>query len=128
MPLHTCTGGLMKCSFGMAPSAFNATPKTVMTGNQMAGNIMDHVPMLNIPPFGMCMSPANPTVAAATAAALGVLTPMPCIPVTPAPWVPGAVNVLVCNAPALDNTSLLMCQWGGVITFASPGQFTEQIP
>ena len=52
---------------------------------------------------------------------------MPCIPVTPAPWVPGAVNVLVCNAPALDNTSLLMCQWGGVISFASPGQFTEQI-
>ena len=27
-----------------------------------------------------------------------------------------------------DNTSQLMCIWGGVITFANPGQTTEQIP
>ena len=128
MPMQTCTGGLMKCTFGLAPSTFNATPKTVVTSNMMAGNIMDHVPMLNVPPFGMCQSLANPTVAAATAAALGVLTPMPCVPATPAPWVPGAPTVLLCNAPALDSVSQLMCIWGGVITFTNPGQTTEQIP
>jgi hypothetical protein len=128
MPMHTCTGATMMCTFGLAPSTFNATPKTVVTSNMMAGNILDHVPILNVPPFGMCSSLANPTVAAATAAALGVLTPMPCVPNTPAPWVPGAPNVMVCNAPALDNTSQLMCMWGGVITFVAPGQFTEQIP
>ena len=50
-------------------------------------NIMDHIPMsADIMPFGMCISPSNPTVASATAAAMGVLTPMPCIPNTPAPW------------------------------------------
>ena len=38
-----------------------------------AANIMDHVPMVNIMPFGMCITPSNPAVAAATAAALGVL-------------------------------------------------------
>lgn len=128
MPIQTCTGGTMQCTFGMAPSTFNATPKTVVTSNMPAGNIMDHVPMMNIMPFGMCQSPANPTVAAATAAAMGVLTPMPCVPNTPAPWVPGAPTVMLCNAPALDNTSKLMCAWGGVISFVNPGQTTHQIP
>jgi hypothetical protein len=119
---------MMMCTFGMAPSSFVATPKQMLTSSMPAGNIMDHVPIANIPPFGACMSIANPTVAAATAAALGVLTPMPCVPNTPAPWVPGAVNVLVSNFPALDNTSQLMCVWGGVITFTFPGQVQEQIP
>jgi hypothetical protein len=128
MPQNTCTGGMMMCTFGVAPSTFNATPKTVVTSNMMAGNIMDHKPMVNIMPFGMCSSPANPTVAAATAAALGVLTPMPCVPNTPAPWVAGSPTVMLCNAPALNNTSQLMCIWGGVITFTTPGQFTHQIP
>ena len=128
MAMHTCTGAMMQCSFGMAPSSFVATPKMVMTGNMDAGNIMDNVPMMNIPPFGMCLSMANPQVAAATAAALGVLTPMPCVPVIPAPWAPGAPTVLVANMPALDNTSKLMCAWAGVIQFTAPGQFTEMIP
>jgi hypothetical protein len=128
MPKQTCMNGLLKCSFGMAPSSFMPTPKTVMTSNMIAGNIMDHVPMMNILPFGMCQSIANPMVAAATAAALGVLTPMPCIPATPAPWVPGAVTVLLCNAPALDNTSKLMCLWAGIIEFTMPGQMTHDIP
>lgn len=128
MAMHTCTGAMMQCSFGMAPSTFNATPKMVMTSNMAAGNIMDNVPMMNIPPFGMCQSLANPMVASATAAALGVLTPMPCIPVIAAPWAPGAPTVLVANQPALNNTSKLMCNWAGVIQFTNPGQTTEMIP
>ena len=128
MPIQTCMGGMMQCTFGMAPSTFTPTPKTVVTSNMMAGNIMDHIPIMNIAPFGMCQSPSNPTVAAATATALGVLTPMPCVPATPAPWVPGAPTVTLCNAPALDNTSKLMCIWGGVISFINPGQTKHMIP
>jgi len=128
MAIHTCTGGMMMCSFGMAPSTFNATPKMVMTSNMAAGNIMDNVPIMNIPPFGMCQSPSNPVVASATAAALGVLTPMPCVPATPAPWAPGAPTVLVANMPALNNSSKLNCIWGGIIQFSNPGQTTEMIP
>ena len=128
MAIHVCTGAMMKCAMGMAPSTFSATPKMVMTGNMPAGNIMDFVPMMNIPPFGMCMSLANPQVAAATAAALGALTPMPCIPVPTGPWAPGAPTVLVAGMPALNNSSMLTCAWAGVITFATPGQFTEMIP
>ena len=76
----------------------------------------------------MCISPANPVVAAATTAALGVLTPQPCIPITITPWLPGAVTVLTGNKPSLGNTCTCMCLWGGVIQVTVPGQFTELIP
>ncbi len=128
MAMHVCSGAMMQCSFGAAPSTFVATPKMVMTSNMPAGNIVDNIPITNIPPFGMCSSPANPAVAAATAAALGVLTPMPCVPATPAPWAPGAPTVLVAGMPALNDSSKLVCIFGGQIAIAMPGQTTEQVP
>ncbi len=128
MPMQVCMGAMMQCTFGMAPSSLVVLPTNKVLTNVPDANIMDHIPMTNIMPFGMCNSPSNPTVAAATAAALGVLTPMPCIPNTPAPWVPGAATVLLGNAPTLDNVSQLMCVWGGVITFTDPGEETIQVP
>jgi hypothetical protein len=129
MPLQVCMGAMMQCSFGVAPSSLVVLPTNrVMTNMVPDANIMDHIPMVNIMPFGMCTSIANPTVAAATAAALGVLTPMPCIPATPAPWVAGAPTVLLGNFPSLDNVSQLMCMWAGVITFVDAGETTVQIP
>lgn len=118
------------CSFGVAPSAMIVTPeKMVLTSNQPAATIMDNIPMKNIMPFGMCTSLANPTVASATSAAMGVLTPMPCVPVTAiGPWVTGAPTVLEGNIPTLDQKSTLMCMWAGVITVVYPGQTTEMIP
>ncbi|MCL2068830.1 MAG: DUF4280 domain-containing protein [Oscillospiraceae bacterium] len=73
-------------------------------------------------PFGVCNSLSNPAVAAATAAALGVLTPQPCIPATAAPWAPGSTSVLIGGVPALESNSKLMCNWGGTIQVTSPGQ------
>jgi hypothetical protein len=129
MPKHVCNGALLKCSFGMAPSTFVVLPiNRELSSNQPAANIMDHIPMVNIMPFGMCQSPSNPTVAAATAAALGVLTPMPCVPATPAPWAPGSSTVQLANMPALNDTSTLNCIWGGVIQVQMPGQMTHEIP
>ena len=129
MPLQVCMGAMMMCSMGMAPSSLVVLPTNRVQTNMVPdANIMDHIPMVNIMPFGMCISPANPAVAAATTAALGVLTPMPCIPVTPAPWVAGAPTVLLGNFPTLDNTSTLMCTWGGVITFTTAGEFTVNVP
>jgi hypothetical protein len=89
---------------------------------------MDHAPLVNIMPFGMCTSLANPTVASATAAALGALTPMPCVPATVAPWVVGAPTCLIGNMPALNNTSTLMCMWGGAIQVINPGQTFTVVP
>ncbi|ROZ78305.1 DUF4280 domain-containing protein [Ramlibacter sp. WS9] len=128
MPLQTCMGAAMQCSFGLAPSSLVPTPKPVMTSNKVAANILDHIPITNIPSFGMCTTPSNPMVAAATAAAMGTPTPAPCLPMTPAPWIAGATNVLLCNAPALDNVSTLKCIWGGVIMFVDAGQMTHNIP
>jgi hypothetical protein len=128
MGIQVCAGANLQCSFGVAPSALAVLPANgVMTGAP-AANIMDHAPMVNVMPFGMCNSPANPMVAAATAAALGVLTPMPCIPATAAPWMPGAPTVMLGNMPALNSDSKLMCNWGGVIQVVVPGQFTVMVP
>jgi hypothetical protein len=114
-------GAMMTCTFGVAPSSLVVLPKNkVLAEGPPAANIMDHIPLVNIMPFGMCQSPSNPTVAAATAAALGVLTPMPCVPASSAPWVPGA--------PALDNVSKCMCNWGGVIGFTNAGTVKTMIP
>ncbi|HDX5345202.1 TPA: DUF4280 domain-containing protein [Citrobacter sedlakii] len=120
-----CNGATLQCSFGLAPSPLCVVPisRTLINSVPMA-NIMDNKSFVNILPFGMCSSMANPTVAAATAAALGVLTPMPCIPVTIAPWMPGSPTILVGGMPALTAQSKLMCNWGGVIQIVFPGQVT----
>jgi hypothetical protein len=129
MALQVCNTAVLMCSFGAATSALVVTPeKMVNTSNQPAANIMDHIPLKNIMPFGMCSSPANPAVAAATAAASGVLTPMPCVPNTPAPWAPGSPTVPIKFFPALNDTSTLQCVWGGVIVVDFPGQTTHFIP
>ena len=123
-----CMGALLQCSFGAAPSSLVVLPANSVFAGTPAATIMDHAPMINVLPFATCSSIANPVVAAATTAALGVLTPMPCIPVTPAPWVPGAPTVLIGSMPALDDQSKLMCAWGGVIQINFAGQVTTNIP
>jgi hypothetical protein len=129
MPQHVVNSAQLTCSFGTVPAAFVVLPVNRMKiGNQNAANIADHIPMTNIPSFGMCTSIANPQVAAATSAALGVLTPQPCIPATSSPWMVGAPTVLLANKPALDSISKCLCNWAGVITVAMPGQTTTQIP
>jgi hypothetical protein len=127
--IQVSSGAMMMCTFGAAPSTLTVLPiGKVMVGGPPGANIMDNKPMVNVAPFAVCMSIANPTVAAATAAALGVLTPMPCIPNTAAPWVVGAPTVMLANMPALNNSSSLICNWGGVIKVTVPGQFTTMIP
>ncbi|NER79806.1 MAG: DUF4280 domain-containing protein [Leptolyngbya sp. SIO1D8] len=130
MALQVSMGAMMQCTFGAAPSSLVVIPKgpPTLAGGPLAANILDHMPIANILPFGLCSSIANPTVATATTAALGVLTPMPCIPATVTPWAPGSPTVLINNAPALNNTSKCMCMWGGVISILNPAQVTVAIP
>ena len=118
-------GAELQCTFGMTPSILTVIPEgsPVLVDGMPAATIMDAIPLVNILPFGMCMSLANPEVVAATAAALGVLTPMPCIPVTEA-WLPGSETVLIDDQPALTEICMCECDWGGLITIGFPGQAT----
>jgi len=109
----------LTCSFGASPSKLIVPPVNKTNGENMpAANIMDNVPIENIPPFGMCSAPTNPEVISETAAALGVLTPAPCVPAIPAPWAPGSPTVMIGGMPALNSTSKCMCTWAGVITIS----------
>jgi hypothetical protein len=106
---------------------------TVLTVNKVMGSsvpaatIMDNVTGANIAPFPMCQAKLNPTVIAATAAALGTPTPAACVPVFPAPWSPGASKVMVANKPALHSGCTLNCAYGGTVTIADAGQATIEV-
>ena len=115
-------GAMLTCSFGLAPSTIvpKGTARVVIEGRP-AAQITDNAGVANIPPFGMCNSLANPQVAAATAAALGVLTPMPCLPVVATPWTPGALKTQVGGVPALVSGSQCNCAYGGLIQITMPG-------
>jgi hypothetical protein len=130
MPPLVVNGALLTCTgaFVPAPVPFVALPTSrVMAGGMPAGDMMSNVPMANIPSFGACKMPTNPTVAAATAAAAGVLTPMPCVPATAAPWMPsGPPKVMMGGKPGLDASCKLLCTWGGQISVVNPGQATVQ--
>lgn len=128
MAIQVVNGATLLCTMSCAtPSTLIVTPeKRVTSGYGQAANIMDFVPIKNIPPFALCSAPANPTVIAATAAKAGVATPSTCLPVT-VPWSPGSTTVHLGYMPALNNTSTCQCIWGGTISVTNPGQATEMI-
>lgn len=113
MGVQVSTGAELECTFGAAPAVFNASSENV-SATTPAGVITDVEPE-NIPTFGMCSSPSNPEVIAAFG------SPVPCVPVL-TPWTPGATGVTINDVPALDDTSVCMCTWAGVITVTDPGQ------
>lgn len=127
MGVLVTSGAMIKCSFGAAPVPLSVLPINRVMSGAPAANIMDHAPFVNVAMFGTCNSMSNPMVAAATAAALGVFTPMPCIPATAAPWMPGSPTVMIGNMPAVNNSCQLMCNWGGVIQVIAPAQFTAMV-
>ena len=89
MPKLVVHGASLKCGEGAAPATLSVLPANATDSESHAlATVDDYVPMVNIGTFGMCKTQANPQVAAATAAAQGVLTPMPCIPVTTSACLP----------------------------------------
>lgn len=115
---------MVKCAGAVPPGIATLTiiNPTITASDQGIGTINDNVAFTNIATFGQCNLSSNPTVAAATAAASGVHTPMPCIPNIAAPWAAGSSTVMVSDVPALSDDSTLMCNWGGSISIEYAGQ------
>lgn len=112
MPMQVVNGAQLVCTFGSVPSLLVVLPNhRVLCENQFAANILDHIPLINILPFGTCTGLAGP-----------------CVPATATPWTPGAVTVPLDSQPALDNVSVCLCTVGGIVSVLNPGQTREQIP
>lgn len=129
MPKLVVHEAVLQCTIGMAPGTLSVLPAGMVEGDMKpVATVMDFAPMVNVAPFGACKSPSNPQVAAATAAAMGVLTPMPCVPVIPAPWTPGSPTVTLGVFNALTESCQCMCTWAGQISVTMPGamQFTVE--
>lgn len=104
-------GAFLRCSFGAAPVPLIVLPKNrCMAGGLPVATILDAVPLLNIPTFGVCM--AIPSF------------PVPCIPKTCA-WCVGK-KTLLGGLPIIDQSAKAMCGSGGIIQVIYPGQLTVQ--
>lgn len=108
------SGSTCMCDKGLAPCPVAMGLPTVTTSATPALN-GSSATISVLPTFGMCTSQANPTVATATAAAMGVLTPMPCVPVFIPPWSGTSTTVNLAGLPAVNAMSSLTCSWGGTI-------------
>lgn len=116
---------MLQCSMGAAPSTLSILPfaRTDIDGQPVA-IVTDILPMVNIKPFGVCSSLANPVTASLTAAALGVLTPGPCIPLIAGPWSPGAKKMTVMGIPAVTDSSTCKCSYLGEVKITFSGVVT----
>lgn len=123
MALVVVSSGILKCTMGLKPSAIISTSnlKSMAEGKPIC-TILDFNSPVNIVGFGLCNSPMNPAVAAATAANMGVHTPAPCVPQVRAPWIPTALQSLVGGVPVLTQESCCFCPFAGRISVAFPGQ------
>lgn len=117
------TGCILACSFGTDPAPFVALDvpgKPLLNGVLPAATILEFESFTNILPFGMCQSMANPLVIAATIEAMGVPTPMPCIPQPMTPWMPPAATVTFGGVPLATASSRCLCLWGGQVSVDVP--------
>ena len=124
MGVVVVSGANLTCSCGTTPAVLKVTgQRTILGLSKPVATIMDVTPGTNIPSFGMCSSMANPQVAAATAAAFGVLTPMPCTMMPSGTWQAANPAIMVGRKPILTQEATLLCGVGmGQISIVSPGQ------
>lgn len=120
---YVCSGATMRCSFGDKSARLTVYPdRTVFLTGQPMANISDHTSLYNIAPFGKCHTTRYPATGAATAAAHGRLTPMPCVPGTKSNWRNGKDDYIIKGNPALLKSSYCKCCYGGIIRIVKDGQ------
>ncbi len=116
-------GALIQCPFGTTPANLSVTSQSsVLIDGKPAATIQDSAPIANISGCGMCSNPTNPQVAAATAAALGVLTPQPCVPAVSGTWLTTQTKCLANGKPCLTSEATAICSYGGTLSISEAGQ------
>jgi Domain of unknown function (DUF4280) len=107
--LAVTDGAVLKCDMGSATSTLTVTTDPfIQIESALAATIFDYQPSANVKPFGVC-----------------AITGGPCVPVIPAPWMPGEAAILLAAMfPILPADSTLRCAVGGTIRIISPGQFS----
>lgn len=124
MGIAVVAGATILCPFGTTPANLVVTSQsTVLAEGKPVATIAD-ASAANIPSCGMCSSLANPQVASATAAALGVLTPQPCIPVMAGTWTAVQAKCIAGGKPCLTTGATAMCSYGGALRIMNAGQST----
>ena len=95
----------LRCRHGSAPAPLFCTGfQQVEVSFQAAASIEDHIPGINIFPFGTCS-----------------ITKQPCVPITVDPWTSES-GLSLFGASALHEEAKLRCTIGGVIFIEEPGQ------
>ena len=114
---YAVMGAQLECQHGTVPSNLVVLPqRTVILKGKLRANIGDCIPLVNVLPFGLCKSPANPAVAAAMGA------PQPCMPACSI-WIANKKDVLIQGLPPLLEKSKALCPLGaGIITVKKSGQ------
>lgn len=125
MPKLVVRGATLTCNQGTAPGSLSIARSPVTADGPTTATVNDFIPNTNIPSFGQCRTQANPQVATATAAAQGVLTPMPCVPIVTAPWQPGSSVTTIDSVKALTADSKCRCNWTGEISISNAGSTVE---
>lgn len=125
MGIPVVSGASIGCTMGLGSGTLNATSQVTIRFNGATVATKNDVGAQNVGSCGMCTSMGNPTVASATVAALGVLTPQPCIPVAGGTW-QASGTTKVGGAFPITNESTLTCSYGGSIFITNPGQTKVQ--
>lgn len=127
MGMCVCGGAAIACSFGAAPSRLRCCPTirrsavcrwlrlwTTNPGKYLAlRHVYVHV---------------QPTGGGGHSRGHGGADPDACMPGDYRALGARCPTVLIGNKPALNQTSKLMCSWGGVIQITNPGTMNIQVP
>ncbi|MBE4106940.1 DUF4280 domain-containing protein [Vibrio parahaemolyticus] len=107
---HLCKGATLMCTGGTSPSQLDVSPsRAIFIDNKPVANVADHIPMVNIKPFGNCTLMAP-------------ISPPPCMPATPSPWNSPNSTIKIDHQMALTFGCSLQCSIGGTIKCVDPGQ------
>ncbi len=127
MGIAVVAGATVLCPFGTTPANLVVTSQsTLLAEGKPVATIAD-TSVANIPTCGMCSSLAKPQVAPAAAAALGVLTPQPCVPAIAGTWIAVQTKCIVGGKPCLTNEATAICSYGGTLSITNAGQKTVVI-